>query len=75
MQKRGNIITFGVKPEYPETGYGYIESEKSLNYEDCNPERILRFLEKPNLELAKKLILKKQFSWNSGIFFLKQVHF
>ena len=73
--EKGNIITFGVKPEYPETGYGYIESEKSLNYEDCNPERILRFLEKPNLELAKELIIKKQFSWNSGIFFFKTSSF
>ena len=32
----------------------YIESENLLNYEDCNPERILKFLEKPKLELAKK---------------------
>ena len=75
LAKKDNIITFGVKPEYAETGYGYIESENLLNYEVCNPERILRFLEKPNLEVAKKLIIKKQFSWNSGIFLFKTSFF
>ncbi len=68
---KGNILTFGVNPEYPETGYGYIQSEKELNYEFCKPEKISRFIEKPNLELAEKLILEKRFSWNSGIFFFK----
>tara|TARA_Y100000739_G_C20604230_1_gene464661 strand:+ start:1113 stop:2546 length:1434 start_codon:yes stop_codon:yes gene_type:complete len=68
---QGNIITFGVNPEYPEAGYGYIQSEKKLNYEVCKPEKISRFIEKPNLNLANKLILDKKFSWNSGIFFFK----
>ena len=69
--KRGNLITFGITPNKAETGFGYIESEKELKSENLNGEKIIRFIEKPNLEKAKKLIKEKRFSWNSGIFLFK----
>ena len=59
--EKGNIITFGVKPEYPETGYGYIESEKSLNYEDCNPEKNIKISRKAKLRTCKKTNYKNNF--------------
>ena len=69
--KRGNLITFGITPNKAETGFGYIESEKELKSENLNGEKIIRFIEKPNIEKAKKLIKEKRFSWNSGIFLFK----
>ena len=69
--KNGNLITFGITPNKAETGFGYIESEKELKNENLNGEKILRFIEKPNIEKAKKFIKEKRFSWNSGIFLFK----
>ena len=53
----GRLVTFGVVPSYPETGYGYIEAEKELNFDDKLGENINRFIEKPNQNLANKLIV------------------
>ena len=69
--KRGKVITFGITPSKPETGFGYIESEKELDTKELNGEKIINFIEKPDLETAKKLVRDKKFSWNSGIFFFK----
>ena len=69
--ERGKIITFGITPNKPETGFGYIESEKELDTKKLNGEKIVNFIEKPDLEKAKKLVSDKKFSWNSGIFFFK----
>ena len=62
LAKEGNIVTFGVKPTRPETGYGYIESEG---------QNVLSFREKPNLETAKDFLHKGNFLWNSGMFCFK----
>ena len=67
----GRLVTFGVVPNCPETGYGYIEAEKSLNFNNGPGENIIRFIEKPNQNLAEKLIKDKKYSWNSGIFLFK----
>ena len=67
----GRLVTFGVIPDCPETGYGYIEAEKPLKVDDNEGENIKRFIEKPNQELAEKLIKDKRFTWNSGIFLFK----
>lgn len=69
--ERGNLVTFGVIPNRPETGYGYIESESILNKENIDGIRIKKFIEKPNKEEAKKLIKSKRYSWNSGMFIFK----
>ncbi len=69
--KLGRIVTFGVMPDSPETGYGYIESENFLNNSYPKGEKIKRFVEKPTKEEAEKLFDKKNYSWNSGIFLFK----
>ncbi|WP_437920373.1 mannose-1-phosphate guanylyltransferase [Sphingobacterium sp. LRF_L2] len=57
--KQGYIVTFGIKPTRPETGYGYIE------YED---DKVLSFREKPNQDTAEDFIERGNFLWNSGMF-------
>ncbi len=69
--KENRLVTFGVIPDSPETGFGYIEAENKLDPKNIKGEKILRFIEKPNLETAKILIQDKRFSWNSGIFMFK----
>ena len=63
----GRLVTFGVTPNKPETGYGYIESNEKLS-ETKNSSTIKKFIEKPNKSNAKKFLKDKHFSWNSGIF-------
>ena len=65
------LVTFGVIPTYPETGYGYIESESTLNIEDLEGSKIKKFIEKPNQNLAEKFLRDGNFTWNSGIFMFK----
>jgi len=60
--KDGYLVTFGIKPNYPETGYGYIEADG---------EDVLSFKEKPDLNLAKEYLEKGNYYWNSGIFCFK----
>ena len=69
--QKGKLITFGITPSKPETGFGYIESEKELETSKLKGEKIVNFIEKPDLETAKKLICDNRFVWNSGIFFFK----
>ncbi len=61
------LITFGAKPEYPETGYGYINLE-SIS-EPVN--KVARFVEKPNEALAKQYCESGDYFWNTGIFMFK----
>ncbi|MGC9218828.1 MAG: mannose-1-phosphate guanylyltransferase [Athalassotoga sp.] len=64
------IVTIGIKPNKPETGYGYIEVDKSiLNKDDFVP--VKRFHEKPNLETAYHYLESGNFFWNAGIFIFK----
>ncbi len=56
------IVTFGIKPDYPETGYGYIEA---------NGNKVVKFREKPDIETAKEYLKKGNFYWNSGMFCFK----
>lgn len=58
----GFIVTFGIKPNYPETGYGYICTEN---------EKVVSFVEKPNRQTAEKYIQNGNYFWNSGIFMFK----
>ena len=64
----GNIITFGIKPTRAETGYGYLEFTDVNSH---NPTRINKFIEKPSLKEAKKMLGSKNFFWNAGIFLFK----
>jgi mannose-1-phosphate guanylyltransferase/mannose-6-phosphate isomerase len=65
----GSIVTFGVHPDRAETGYGYINCSNQ-GYDDL-PMRVHRFVEKPNVELAKAYLSSGDYFWNSGIFVLK----
>lgn len=62
---RDHIVTFGIVPDKPETGYGYIELGEPLAGEVL---KVQRFVEKPNLEKAKEYLQSGRFMWNSGMF-------
>lgn len=59
------LLTLGITPSRPETGYGYIQVD---NEENSGIHKVKAFTEKPNLELATKFIESGEFVWNSGIF-------
>src|SRR3970282_711367 len=61
----GFLVTFGVAPTHPATGYGYIEMGDALGEATC---RIRRFIEKPGLEKAREFLLRDSYLWNSGMF-------
>jgi len=65
------LVLFGIKPTLPETGYGYIKSGESLFIDNTHSFKIKKFVEKPNLSTAKKLISEGNYTWNSGIFVFK----
>ena len=63
--KHDALLTLGIKPTFPNTGFGYIEYDKS----DANPiKKVNQFREKPNYETAKLFIESGNFLWNGGIF-------
>ncbi len=66
LAKKGFLVTFGLKPEFAATGYGYIESDG---------ENVLSFKEKPDLATAQKYVKKDNFFWNSGMFLFKAKSF
>ncbi len=65
LAKEGRIVTFGIQPHYPETGYGYIEGGAALAH---GALEIRRFVEKPDLETARAYLAAGNFFWNSGMF-------
>ncbi len=63
------LITFGIKPTHPETGYGYIERGPLLETRDGIPvHRVVQFREKPDRDTADRFLAAGNFAWNSGIF-------
>jgi mannose-1-phosphate guanylyltransferase len=66
-EKRRGLVTIGIEPTRPETGYGYIEMGNRINV-GMTTYKVERFTEKPNLEVAKDFLLKGTYLWNSGIF-------
>jgi mannose-1-phosphate guanylyltransferase/mannose-6-phosphate isomerase len=65
--QKGRLVTFGIKPGHPETGYGYIEVGDSLS-EVAGVNRVARFVEKPDAETAKAYVESGRHAWNGGIF-------
>lgn len=63
------LVTIGIKPTYPNTGYGYIQHETKEAAPDIY--KVKTFTEKPNLELAETFIASGDFLWNAGIFIWK----
>ena len=66
----GQLVTFGIVPTAPETGYGYIEAAHSLLGANA-PVPIARFVEKPNRATAEQFLATGRFTWNSGMFLFK----
>jgi mannose-1-phosphate guanylyltransferase/mannose-6-phosphate isomerase len=62
----GAIVTFGVRPTFPSTAYGYIQQGDALA--DGHAHKVKRFLEKPKAEVAQQLLLSGDHLWNAGIF-------
>ncbi|MDM8215523.1 mannose-1-phosphate guanylyltransferase/mannose-6-phosphate isomerase [Desulfovibrio piger] len=67
LAENGSIVTFGITPDGPETGYGYIERGDSLG----PGFTVARFVEKPDLATAQTMLAQGNFFWNSGIFLLR----
>ena len=66
LVKTGNLVTFGVLPTTPETGYGYIQVGSSIS--KTAGFSIKQFVEKPDLATAKKYLASADYLWNSGMF-------
>ena len=68
--RAGRLITFGIIPEKPETGYGYIKMGQPLAAEGAKGEAVTidAFVEKPDLETAREYVASKAYCWNSGMF-------
>ena len=68
----GNLVTFGIVPNVPETGYGYIKANIAIDKAlDNKIYTVEKFVEKPNLETAQKYIAEGSYLWNSGMFMFK----
>ncbi len=66
---KDSLITIGLKPKYPHTGYGYIKVSKLFLSDSKFPVYFVeRFIEKPDLETAKRFVKEGNYYWNSGIF-------
>ncbi len=68
LAQEGYIVTFGIEPSYPETGYGYINVLKQPLLDGF---RVKEFVEKPDLKTAKKYLEAGTYYWNGGIFMFK----
>lgn len=62
---QGFLVTFGLKPQYPETGFGYIEQGAAIEQDGY---QVKRFVEKPDILTAEKYIADGRYLWNSGMF-------
>ncbi len=65
--QNGQLVTFGIVPDQPETGFGYIQTEAEVQ----GIHRVLRFVEKPDREHAQKMLDDGNYYWNSGMFVWK----
>jgi mannose-1-phosphate guanylyltransferase len=71
-EENNGLVTMGVPPTRPETGYGYIESGRKINE---FAKKVVRYREKPDLETAQSFLEDGNFYWNSGMFFWTQAAF
>lgn len=76
VAEENRVVTLGITPSYPETGYGYIQtSAVSFKEKDTlKAYSVVKFHEKPDLQKAKEFISQGSFSWNAGIFVFKVSH-
>lgn len=68
-EESNNLLTIGIRPSFPNTGYGYIQYDEDKTYKDTDSVyKVKTFTEKPALEMAKQFIESGDFLWNAGIF-------
>ena len=67
--EQGALVTFGIVPASPETGYGYIKRDQQVD--DSAAYRVARFVEKPDRETAEQYVSEGDYFWNSGIFLMR----
>lgn len=68
-QESNSLITLGIEPTYPETGYGYIQTDQKITTRKRKDIfKVRTFAEKPNVDTAERFIRSGDFLWNSGIF-------
>jgi mannose-1-phosphate guanylyltransferase/mannose-6-phosphate isomerase len=72
LAESGHLVTFGIVPTGPETGYGYIQLGRALSPEG---HLVDRFVEKPDLETAMRYIAEGRYLWNSGMFLFKAARY
>lgn len=68
-EKNNNLVTIGIAPDYPETGYGYIKFDSHET--EGRAYKVDRYVEKPSLEVAKEYLSTEEYLWNSGMFIWK----
>jgi mannose-1-phosphate guanylyltransferase len=68
--KSGDIVTFGITPDHPQTGYGYLELAPIANH---NPVKLKCFVEKPDLNTAQEILDSINYFWSSGIFIFRTI--
>jgi mannose-1-phosphate guanylyltransferase len=69
LARLGQLVTLGIKPTFPSTGYGYIlRDERLTDLENVQAYRVKRFTEKPDLATARKFLATERYYWNSGMF-------
>lgn len=69
VARQGYLVTLGIEPNKPETGYGYVQRGPELGcYNDHTVYQVARFLEKPDLATAERFVASGEYYWNSGIF-------
>ena len=67
-EKNDVLLTIGIQPSRPDTGYGYIQFKEDVSNEEFKIRKVKTFTEKPNLEMAKFFLKSGEFLWNAGIF-------
>lgn len=67
----GHLVTFGIVPNAPETGYGYIQRGGALTEDTHTPYQVARFVEKPDHARAKAYLATGDYYWNSGMFMFR----
>jgi mannose-1-phosphate guanylyltransferase len=69
VARDGYLVTLGIAPEYPHTGYGYIERGEAFDpVDDMEVYQVVRFTEKPDAETAERFVVSGDYYWNGGIF-------
>ncbi len=68
LAEQGKLVTFGIVPTHPESGYGYIQQGSALGEQSFD---VARFVEKPDMETAKQYLESGDYLWNSGMFLFR----